>query len=222
LVLAPCWSAVGSCPFLRNPRATEAAAIGPDSLLVRGRLLPAFEASTADQIERQFQTSVFGMMSVMRAMNPYMRERGSGGVIANVASMGGRITFPLYSLYHGTKWAVKGFSESLNYELEPFRIRVKIIEPGPIKTDFYERSMDVMRKLGLTAYHGFVERAMRSMNKPGGTGAPPSATAKVIFEAVTDGSSRIRYQPNTMGLLLLRRLLPDGMFLSMIKRAILG
>jgi NAD(P)-dependent dehydrogenase (short-subunit alcohol dehydrogenase family) len=50
---------------------------------------------------------------------------------------GGRLTFPLYSVYHATKWAVEGFTESLDFELRPFNIRVKLIEPGPIKTDFY-------------------------------------------------------------------------------------
>jgi len=183
-------------------------------------LVGPFEASTQEQIERQFQTNVFGPMNVVRAVLPHMRERRSG-VIANVASMGGRITFPLYSVYHGTKWAVEGFSESLNYELEPFGIRVKIIEPGPVKTDFYDRSKELMRKVGLTAYDSFSERAMRGMNGAGANGVPPSATAKVIFEAVTDGSSRIRYQSNTMGLLFLRRVLSDGLFMKMIKRAVL-
>ena len=183
-------------------------------------LVGAFEASTQEQIERQFQTNVFGLMNVVRAVLPHMRERRSG-VIANVASMGGRITFPLYSLYHGTKWAVEGFSESLQYEVEPFGIRVKIIEPGPIKTDFYERSMDVIRKAGLTAYDSFIDRAMPNMQKAGETGAPPSAVAKVIYRAVTDGSKRIRYQSNTGGILLLRRLLPDGAFMAVVKRAVL-
>ncbi len=197
--------------------------LGPIDAVVNNAgygLVGPFEASTNDQIQRQFQTNVFGLMNVVRAIVPRMRERRSG-VIINVASMGGRITFPLYSLYHGTKWAVEGFSESLQYEVEPFGIRVKIVEPGPIKTDFYDRSVDLIRKDGLTAYDSFVERAMRNMNKSGENGAPPAATAKVIFEAATDGSKRIRYQSNTMGLLLLRRLLPDGLFMSVIKNAVL-
>ena len=183
-------------------------------------LVGPFEASTQEQIERQFQTNVFGPMNVVRAVIPHMRGQRSG-VIVNVASMGGRITFPLYSLYHGTKWAVEGFSESLNYELEPFGIRVKIIEPGPVKTDFYDRSMELMQKVGLTAYDSFSERAMRGMNSAGANGVPPTATAKVIFEAATDGSSRIRYQSNTMGVLFLRRVLSDGLFMKVIKRAVL-
>ena len=73
--------------------------------------------------------------------------------------MGGRITFPLYSIYHASKWAVEGFSEALQYEVSDFNIQIKMIEPGPIKTDFYRRS-SIAKKEGLTAYDGFVARAM--------------------------------------------------------------
>src|SRR5262249_25648147 len=104
-------------------------------------LVGPFEASTKENIERQFNTNLFGLMETTRAILPHFREKRNG-VLINVASMGGRITFPLYSLYHATKWAVEGYSESLQHELLPFNIRVKIIEPGPIKTDFYDRSMD--------------------------------------------------------------------------------
>ncbi len=75
-------------------------------------LVGAFEASTNEQIQRQFDTNVFGLMNVCREIIPHFREQ-RGGTIINVASMGGQLTFPLYSLYHGTKWAVEGFSESL-------------------------------------------------------------------------------------------------------------
>src|SRR5205085_5519867 len=85
-----------------------------------------FEASTPEQVERQFSTNVFGLMNVTREILPYFRERG-GGIIINVASVGGRITFPLYSVYHATKWAVEGFSESVQYEVKQFNIKVKII-----------------------------------------------------------------------------------------------
>ncbi|HRH43553.1 MAG TPA: SDR family oxidoreductase, partial [Pyrinomonadaceae bacterium] len=125
-------------------------------------LVGAFEASSREQIVQQYMTNVFGLMDVTREILPYFREQ-KRGTIVNVASVGGRITFPLYSLYHGTKWAVEGFSESLQYELKPFNIKVKIIEPGPIKTDFYDRSMDLTKKDGLTAYDSFIEKVMPNM-----------------------------------------------------------
>ena len=87
-------------------------------------LLGAFESATPEQIARQFDTNVFGLMNVCREILPYFREQ-KRGYIVNVTSVGGRMTFPASSLYHATKWAVEGFSESLQYELEEFNIRVK-------------------------------------------------------------------------------------------------
>ena len=75
-----------------------------------------FEGADDAAIRRQFETNVFGLMRVTRAAIPVMRRQGSGTLV-QVSSMGGRITFPLYSLYHATKWAVEGFSESLAFEL---------------------------------------------------------------------------------------------------------
>lgn len=184
-------------------------------------LVGAFEASEPDQIKRQFETNVFGLMEVVRAVLPHFREKRDG-VIINVASIGGRITFPLYSLYHGTKWAVDGFSEALQHELVPFNIRVKVIEPGPIKTDFYHRSMDVMKKIGLTAYDAYAARVLPNMNKKGETGALPEQVADVIYGAATDGGWKLRYQTDSTGrlLLTLRKLLPDTAFNAFVRNVV--
>jgi NAD(P)-dependent dehydrogenase (short-subunit alcohol dehydrogenase family) len=176
-----------------------------------------FEASTAEQVERQIATNVTGLMNVTREFLPHFRERRSG-VIVNIASIGGRITFPLYSLYHATKWAVEGFSEALVYELEPFGIRVKIIEPGPIKTDFYDRSQDVMTKPGLTAYDTFVAKVMPAIHKAGATAPGPEIVARTIYRAATDGRHRLRYPVNSAAVLMLRRLLPTAVFMGVVKR----
>src|SRR4051812_33583886 len=125
-----------------------------------------FEAATTVQIEKQFQTNVFGLMNVCREILPYFREQ-KRGIIVNVASMGGRITFPFYSLYHATKWAVEGFSESLQYEIEQFNIRVKIVEPGPIKTEFQGRSEEMTKKEGMTAYNHLLARALPNIRNAG-------------------------------------------------------
>ena len=183
-------------------------------------LVGPFEASTHEQIQRQFDTNVFGLMNVCRAIIPHFRAQ-EDGIIINVASMGGRITFPLYSLYHGTKWAVEGFSESLQFELQPFNIRVKIIEPGAIKTDFFHRSMDVISKPGLTAYDAYVNRAMPNMNRFGETAPGPEKVAQVIYQAATDGSSKLRYQINSAPLLALRRLLPLSLFQRIVRMVVL-
>ena len=182
-------------------------------------LVGAFEAATPEQIEKQFQTNVFGLMNVCREILPIFRKQ-KRGTIVNVASVGGRITFPLYSLYHATKWAVEGFSESLQYEVEQFNIRIKIIEPGPIKTDFYDRSQDLTRKEGLTAYDYFTDRVMPNMQKAGEEAPDGSVVAETIYEAVTDGTRKLRYGVNTKGVLAARKFLPDGLFSRLIKAAL--
>jgi short-subunit dehydrogenase len=183
-------------------------------------LVGAFEAATEEQIQKQFQTNVFGLMNVCREILPVFREQ-KRGIIVNVASMGGRITFPLYSLYHATKWAVEGFSESLQYEVEQFNIRVKIIEPGPIKTDFYDRSMDLTRRAGLTAYDDFIDKAMPNMQKAGADAPGAAVVAETIYEAATDGSKKMRYPVNSKMVLTARKLLPDSLFFRVVKGAVL-
>ncbi len=184
-------------------------------------LMGPFEACTLDQIRRQFETNVFGLMAVSQAVLPHFRARKSGTLI-NISSIGGRLTFPLYSLYHSTKWAVEGFSESLQYELAPLNIRVKVVEPGPIKTDFYERSADRNPKLD-PDYQGFYDHIMPKLDQAGSTGSPPEAVAEVIFKAATDRSDRLRYAAGKfIGLLLVvRKLLPDSWFYKLVQQAVI-
>ena len=117
-----------------------------------------FEKATTDQVKKQFDTNLFGVMNVIRLILPYFRKRRQGTII-NVSSMGGLITFPIYSLYHGTKWAIEGFSEALLFELRPFNIKVKLVEPGAIKTDFYNRSQELFNKAGLEEYDEYEKTA---------------------------------------------------------------
>jgi NAD(P)-dependent dehydrogenase (short-subunit alcohol dehydrogenase family) len=184
-------------------------------------LIGAFEACEMADIRGQFETNVFGLMEVSRAILPHFRLRKQG-ILINVASIGGRSAFPIYSPYHATKWAVEGFSESLQYELRQFNIKVKIIEPGPIKTDFYSRSIMVAKQAGLTAYDDYVARTLPQMNQAGATGSPPEVTAQVIYKAATDGSWKLRYPAggNAGFILGLRKLLPDAWFMAMMRQGI--
>ncbi len=181
-------------------------------------LVGAFETSTPEQIQRQFDTNVFGLMAVTRAVLPHFRARKQGTIV-NVSSVGGRTTFPLYSLYHATKWAVEGFSESLQFELRPFNIRVKIVEPGPIKTDFYDRSADVTSNPDIPDYDRFVAKVLPKTNQAGVDGAPPEAVAQIIFQASTDRDWKLRYPVGNIGpFLLLRKFLPEGWFAAIVRR----
>jgi len=176
-----------------------------------------FEAASEAQIRREFDTNVLGLMRVTRAVLPLFREQRSGAIV-NISSIGGRLTFPLYSVYHATKFAVEGFSESLRYELEPFGVRVRVVEPGAIKTDFYDRSMDVVTS---EPYEPLMARAMPELNRAGAAGASPQTVAATIFRAATDRGGRFRYPVNA-GLLALRAVLPYGLYHALIKRVVLG
>jgi len=188
-------------------------------------LFGPFEATNHEQIMREFNTNVFGLMEVTRQILPQFRKQ-KNGVIVNVASMAGRIAMPLYSLYVSSKWAIEGFSESLQYELKPLNIRVKIIEPGLIKTDFYERSLDKADNGALSEDYAGVLKSSGKMtgNSAASLGSEPEVIARVIYQAATDNSKRLRYfagKNAKMGSTM-RRLLPEGMFYSMMEKMTLG
>lgn len=150
------------------------------------------EAWPEEGIRRQFDTNVIGLLDVTRAVLPHMRAR-KDGVIVNISSIGGRMTFPLGSLYHGTKFAVEGISEALSYEMGPIGVRVKIIEPGMIATDFGGRSFDFANDEGMVEYQGVVKSVFAAFEGIGAQASPPGVVAEVIHAAVTDGTDRLRY-----------------------------
>lgn len=150
------------------------------------------EAFPMENIRRQFETNVIGLMAVTKAVLPHFREQKSG-VIVNISSIGGKMTFPLGTLYHGTKFAVEGLSESLHYELEPIGIKVKIVEPGMIATDFGGRSLDFINDESMNEYQEIVQKLMQGLGETAANSSPPSVVAEVIWNTVTDGSYTLRY-----------------------------
>lgn len=130
--------------------------------------------------------------------------------------MGGQLSFPLGSLYHATKWAIEGFSESLQYELEPFGIRVKVIEPGAIRTGFYDR-LDLPTETGIEEYDNAMKRLMQQAITASKNATLPNAVAKVIYRAATDNSQRLRY-PASAPILAIRKVLPDRLFFAMMRQ----
>jgi NADP-dependent 3-hydroxy acid dehydrogenase YdfG len=150
------------------------------------------ESFPRENILRQFNTNVIGLLDVTRAILPHFREKRNG-IIMNVSSMGGKMTFPLGSLYHGTKFAVEGISESLRYEVEQFGGRVKIIEPGAIATDFAGRSFDFNNDEKLTVYQNIVTKILSAFPQMIQNASSTNVVTKVIYEAATDGKTKLRY-----------------------------
>jgi len=117
----------------------------------------AFECASESDVQRQLNTNLLGVMNVTRAVLPHFRQRKAGRIIS-VTSVGGLVAFPLFTLYHASKWAVEGFMESLHYELKPFNIQVKIIELGAVNTHLTENTV-VSKSNTIADYDQFVDVA---------------------------------------------------------------
>jgi len=178
----------------------------PDVLLNNaGMVLFGAVEETADRWRDVFEINLFAQMDLIEAMLPKMRERGSG-VIANVTSLGGRLTFPFYATYNASKWALEGYSEGLWHELKPFGIRVKAIEPGYVDTKIFKKALgsgtaaDVDSNSPYAPYLRSMDHFSRTVDKQ----STPAEAADEVWAAVTDPSDRLRYPIAAWAKLLLR------------------
>jgi NAD(P)-dependent dehydrogenase (short-subunit alcohol dehydrogenase family) len=183
----------------------------------------ALEAFTMDRIRRQFDTNVIGLLEVTKAVLPHMRANRSGTII-NISSIGGQITFPLGTLYHGTKFAVEGLSEALHYELEPLGIRVRIVEPGMIKTNFGGSSFDFAMDESLSDYAPTAEAMGRLFGKLASNPSAPETVAEVIWDAANETGGRLRFRAgeDAERLLAERKSQDDATFIGGLKKLMSG
>ncbi len=182
----------------------------------------AFELSTTEQRQKMFQVNVFGLMNVIEEILPHFRANKSG-LIINVSSIGGQMTYPLYSIYHSTKWAVEGFSESLNYELKHFGIRVKIIEPGVTKSNFVNGAQMMFKSHTVNDYDVYMSKLYLKVHEKLSRAISPEIVAEKIFEAATDNKEKLRYpvgNNQSLILLKLRQILPLKLFIKLIRHII--
>jgi len=177
------------------------------------------EVFSMDAIKRQFDTNVIGLIEVSKAVIPHFRHKRSGTII-NISSIGGRMTFPFGSLYHGTKWAVEGISEALHFELSAFGVTVKLVEPGAIKTDFGGRSLDFQNDESLAEYQEMIGKLMAAMAPMQEHASPASLAAEVIWTAATDGTDQMRYAagPDAVEILANRKALDEATFIAGLRQ----
>ena len=149
------------------------------------------EGLTDDQILRMVNTNMLGAIRTTKAFTPHFREKRAG-LFINTTSIGGLLTVPFNSIYHATKWALEGWSESMAFELNRFGIGIKTVEPGGMKTDFFTRSFDTGRH---PAYDALVNKVMGFITDPKqmATYSSPEQIAEVVYEAATDGKDQLRY-----------------------------
>ena len=174
----------------------------------------ALETIGLDDVRRQFETNVFGLLRMCQLVLPGMRRQG-GGRVVNVSSMGGKLTFPGGGIYHATKYAVEAMSDAMRFEVQGFGIDVVVIEPGLIKTNFAETAVgSVSHEDGPYAeFNTAVSAATAGAYEGplGRLGGGPEAVAKAIEKAITAKRPRARYPVTASARVLMtqRKLLPD-------------
>jgi NAD(P)-dependent dehydrogenase (short-subunit alcohol dehydrogenase family) len=177
------------------------------------------EAGSREQIERQFDVNVFGLIACVQAVAPHFRANRAG-VLINVSSIGGLMTLPSFAVYNASKFAVEGLSEGLWYELGALGIKVKVVEPGAIATDFGGRSLDAWDISALPDYAAFMDKATRTRDGYVKNSSPPERVAEVVYQAATDPSDRMRYLAgaDARRLVWLRRLIGARLQMRLVKR----
>jgi NAD(P)-dependent dehydrogenase (short-subunit alcohol dehydrogenase family) len=183
----------------------------------------AVEDVPIEEARHQFEVNVFGLARLVQLVTPHMRARRSGRII-NISSVGGKFYEPFGAWYHATKFAVEGFSDSLRLELRPFGIRVVLIEPGPILTEWNEIARDsLLERSGDTAYASYARQAhgvMERFDEPPRASTPDEVADKIV-KAATTRRPAARY-PVGKGARMIttgRDLLPDRVFDEVVSRA---
>jgi NADP-dependent 3-hydroxy acid dehydrogenase YdfG len=178
------------------------------------------QTTTDAQMRHEFDVNFFGIVDTTKAVVPHFIEQKSG-VIVNVSSIAGRVAFPFTAFYHASKFAVEGFTESLQYELNPMGIRLKLIEPGAFPTnimaagDWSEISED-------SVYAPALDAAKASMDKMANTeGQDPQQVAEKIYLAATDETETLRYPvgADAEQILGARAQMDDVAFKNMIRQS---
>jgi short-subunit dehydrogenase len=154
-------------------------------------LVGPFEELSVEEFKEQFETNVFGVIRVSQAVLPIMR-RQRNGIIVNISSIAGKIGFPLTSAYVSSKFALEGLSESMAYEIEEFGIKVILIEPGVIKTNF-NNNIKIGKKVTNDSNSPYGEMTQKRISrfKPRfESGTSPIEVAKVILKTITSAENQ--------------------------------
>jgi short-subunit dehydrogenase len=179
----------------------------------------AFEAASSNEISKQFDVNLFGMMNMVSAILPHYRKNGQGTII-NISSGVGRIPMPMQTLYSSTKFAIEGFSESISYELASLGISVKIVLPGNVRTNFF-KSLTITDTSHFPEYSAYQKKVIRNIQKLNEQSETiPDDVAAVIYKAATDGKNKLRYTAGKDIALFskVRKVLPDRLFMKIVKR----
>lgn len=179
------------------------------------------EEITIQEIKKQFETNFFGAIRLIKAIVPIMRKQGNGTIV-NISSMVGRFAVPLNSAYVSSKFAVEGLSESISFELKEFGIRVIVIEPGVVKSDFFHKLK--VKGMNLESpYHELMERRVNFLDKAMKNSLTSSYdVADTILDALNSKDPKFRYVigNDATNSLRMRNSLSDREFMEWIRAGI--
>jgi NAD(P)-dependent dehydrogenase (short-subunit alcohol dehydrogenase family) len=189
-------------------------------------LVGAFEDLSVEEIKSQFETIFFGVIRLTQQVLPIMRKQKSGTIV-NVSSGAGRIGFPGMSAYVSSKFALEGLSESMSYELEPFGIKVVIIEPGVIRTNFKKNSVMSKKSLdnsSISPYSSIIQKIDSSISSMVEHATPPEEVAKTILHATISNNPELRYLVGNDMIMMAetKKSMSDEDFRKMMMQSIIG
>jgi NAD(P)-dependent dehydrogenase (short-subunit alcohol dehydrogenase family) len=184
----------------------------------------ALETLPLASVRAQFETNVFGLLRMSQLVLPGMRRAGRGRIV-NIGSMGGRLTFPGGGAYHATKYAVEAISDALRFEVRGFGIRVVLIEPGLITTEFARTAVASVDRVEDDGPYAQFNRAVRAGTAGayegplGRLGGGPETVARTVRKALTAARPRARYTvtPSAKLALAQRALSPDALWDRMLR-----
>jgi NAD(P)-dependent dehydrogenase (short-subunit alcohol dehydrogenase family) len=195
-------------------------------------LVGALEELSIEEIKEQFETNVFGVIRVVQEILPIMRKQRHGTIV-NISSLAGRIGFPLTSAYVSSKFALEGLSESMAYEVEQFGIKVILIEPGVIKTNF-DKNLKIGKKVSISTtttnnsnspYADITEKRIAGFKPRFESGPSSIEVAKVILNVITSknvpSESRYLVGDDAFKLMEIRKNKSDKEFRKLVMEGVL-
>jgi short-subunit dehydrogenase len=177
----------------------------------------ALEETTIQQAKAQFETNLFGVSRMVKGVLPIMRRQGTGQIV-NVSSAAGICPLPFVGFYSASKFALEGYTEALRHEAMPFKIKVSLVEPGAVKTQFWENQQEASDRV--SDYDPWRQRLTEMRQQFHQKAIEPIAVAQTILKILESESPKLRY---TVGndaarIVRMRRLMPAGMFEKGMRR----
>ena len=181
------------------------------------------EDVSINEFKEQFETNFFSIIRLIHRVAPIMRKQNSGNIV-NISSVAGRIGFPVSPAYISSKFALEGLSESLRFELMPFGVNVIIIEPGVIKTNFFDSMKLAEKSQQDSTYKDITEKVISGVKMMAEMGTHPKEVADTVIKALKEEKPLPRYVVGNDAMMFLeaKRMKTDIEFENYLKKELYG